>query len=117
LKLLADECCDDSVVEALRGDGHDVFFVLESMRGAADVEILQRAFAEDRILLTEDKDFGELVYRLQYPARGIILLRFRARDRALKISRLRDLLAREAGRLPGLFVVLEADKVRIRPLR
>jgi predicted nuclease of predicted toxin-antitoxin system len=86
------------------------------MRGAVDAEILQRAFAEDRILLTEDKDFGELVYRLRYPARGIILLRFNSLDRDLKIARLRQLLASESERLPGLFVVLEADKVRLRPL-
>ena len=79
--------------------------------------MLSKAFAEDRILLTEDKDFGELVYRLQKPAYGIVLLRFDVAERSWKRSRLRDLLANHAERLPGSFVVLEARKVRIRPLR
>jgi predicted nuclease of predicted toxin-antitoxin system len=83
----------------------------------SDGEVLDRAFAEQRILLTEDKDFGELVYRLGRPARGIVLLRFDVADRALKVPRLRDLLVLGESRLLGSFFVLEVDKVRIRPLR
>jgi predicted nuclease of predicted toxin-antitoxin system len=74
------------------------------------------AFSESRILLTEDKDFGELIYRLQRPAHGVVLLRFDVADRALKVPRLRDLLWQEAERLAGAFVVLEVNKVRVRPL-
>jgi len=116
VRFLADECCDTSVVDALRLDGHDILYVMESMRGATDEEILTQAFAENRILLTEDKDFGELVYRFRRPARGIILLRFDISNRALKIPRLRILVEKEAERLPGSFVVLEVDKTRFRPL-
>ena len=116
MKLLADECCDVALVEALRADGHDVLYVLESLRGASDEEVLTRAFSEDRLLITEDKDFGELVYRLERPAIGIILLRFDPVDRILKIPRLFDLLRQDPQRLPGSFVVIEADKVRVRPL-
>jgi predicted nuclease of predicted toxin-antitoxin system len=86
------------------------------MRGATDDEILTRAFAEVRILLTEDKDFGELVYRLHQPARGIVLLRFDVSDRDWKIPRLRALLEEDVERLPGSFVVLEVNKTRFRPL-
>ncbi|MCP3962548.1 MAG: hypothetical protein GY719_32305 [bacterium] len=117
MKFLADECCDAGLVAALRQDGHDAAYVFETQRGAVDPEVLQRAFAEDRILLTEDKDFGELVYRLHQPAYGIVLLRFDVAERSWKTPRLRDLLANHAERLPGHFVVLEARKVRIRPLR
>lgn len=116
MKFLADECCDAALVDALRGDGHDVLYAVESLRGATDEVVLTRAFSESRILLTEDKDFGELVYRLRRPAHGIVLLRFDVADRALKIPRLRDLLKRRGERLPGAFVVLEVDRVRIRPL-
>ncbi|MGD8750943.1 MAG: DUF5615 family PIN-like protein [Anaerolineales bacterium] len=116
MKLLAGECCDTALVEALREDGHDVLYVLESLRGATDDEVLAGAFSEDRLLITEDKDFGELVYRLRRPARGIILLRFDIADRALKIPRLLELLHQETERLPGAFVVLEVDKLRMRPL-
>jgi predicted nuclease of predicted toxin-antitoxin system len=116
MKLLADECCDVALVEALRADGHDVLYVIETLRGAADDEVLARAYSEDRLVITEDKDFGELVYRFRRPARGIILLRFDTVERALKIPRLLDLLHQEPQRLPGVFAVLEVDKLRVRPL-
>ena len=62
MKLLADECCDAGLVHAQRNDGHDVLYAAESSPGATDEEILERAVSEHRILLTEDKNFGELVY-------------------------------------------------------
>ena len=62
-------------MSSLRDDGHDVTHVLEKIAGATDDEVLLAAYDEGRILLTEDKDFGELVYRLKKPSRGIILLR------------------------------------------
>lgn len=117
MRLLADECCDAGLVVALRQAGHDVDYVFESQRGAIDLDILQWALAEERLLLTEDKDFGELVYRLGKPAFGVVLLRFNVAERNWKVSRLCDLLANHADRLPGHFTVLGARKVRIRPLR
>ena len=116
MKLLADECCDAPVVNALREDGHDVRFVIESDQGASDTEVLRRGFEQRRLLLTEDKDFGELVYRLQRPAYGVILLRFSVNERKRKIPRLRWLLEQQRHRLEGAFVTLEADKVRFRAL-
>jgi predicted nuclease of predicted toxin-antitoxin system len=116
VRFLADECCDADMVDVLRGDGHDVLYATESLRGATDDELLTCTVSEGRILLTEDKDFGELVYRLQRTAHGIVLLRFNVADRALKIPCLRYLLKQEAERLRGTFVVLEVDKVRFRPL-
>ena len=116
MKFLADECCDASLVEHLREDGHDVVYVVESMRGATDAEVLRRAFEEKQIVLTEDKDFGELVYRLRRPAHGVVLLRFATAQRALKISRLRSLLENQPERLVGAFVTLEPGMTRIRPL-
>jgi predicted nuclease of predicted toxin-antitoxin system len=86
------------------------------LRGSSDEVLLAAAFSENRILITEDKDFGELVYRLHRPTRGIVLLRFDTVDREQKIPRMRVLLAEEAERLWGCMVVLEPDKMRIRPL-
>jgi len=59
MDFLADECCDRGLVERLRQSGHDVVYVFESRRGAADDDILAMAFDQRRILITEDKDFGE----------------------------------------------------------
>ena len=117
MRLLAAERCDASLVDILRADGQEALYVLEAFPGATDEEILNRAYLEHRVLLTEDKDFGELVYRLRRPARGIVLLRFDIDDRAHKAPRLQDMLRQEEGRLNGLFVVLEIDKMRTRPLR
>jgi predicted nuclease of predicted toxin-antitoxin system len=116
VRFLADECCSGDIVADLRREGHDLLFVPELMAGATDEAVLARAFDERRILLTEDKDFGELVYRLQLPARGIVLMRFDPADRARKIPRMRALIAYYGSRLEGLFVTLEADKIRARPL-
>jgi len=116
MKFLVDECCDSGLVAALRDDGHDVLYVLELMAGATDEAILGLAFDEERILLTEDKDFGELVYRMRLPAHGIVLIRLDVADRECKIPRMRELLAHYGERLKGLFMTLEADKLRARPL-
>jgi predicted nuclease of predicted toxin-antitoxin system len=60
-------------VEGLRKDGHDVLYVKEIAPGTDDSAVLQMAASQQRVLLTEDKDFGLLVVRLKLPAYGIIL--------------------------------------------
>lgn len=116
MRFLADECCDGGLVTALRDEGHDVFYVPELIAGATDEVVLGCAFDEERILLTEDKGFGELVYRMRLPAHGIVLMRFDVADRERKIPRIQELLAYYGERLRGLFITLEADKIRARPL-
>jgi len=59
VKLLADECCDGMVVAGLRADGHDIVYVQESAPGSEDASVLLSAYTQQRVLLTEDKDFGE----------------------------------------------------------
>ena len=98
MKFLADECCDADLVEALRTDGHDVRYVMETMRGASDTAVLRRAYDEGRIVLTEDKDFGELVYRLRRPVHGLVLLRFAADERTQKVPRVQRFVKRKANR-------------------
>ncbi|MEJ2024246.1 MAG: DUF5615 family PIN-like protein [Deltaproteobacteria bacterium] len=113
---MADECCDAELVASLRGDGHDVKYVVEKIAGASDDEILGVAYDEGRILLTEDKDFGELVYRLKKPSRGIILLRIGVQQRQLKQARVKKLVKEYEDRLPGNLVVVDVEKFRFRPL-
>ncbi len=117
MKFIADECCDIDLVQALRADGHDVLYVIEFMRGSDDEQILQLSVDEARILITEDKDFGELVYRLRLPAHGIVLLRFNPEERESKIHRTRHLIEHYSERLPGRFVVVDAKKIRFRNLK
>jgi len=116
VNFLADECCDAGIVASLRAAGHDVAYVLEGHAGIPDDEVLQNAFEAGRILLTEDKDFGELIYRLKKPACGIILIRIDVQERNEKLPRLEALIAKHGNRLPGHFVVVELNKFRFRPL-
>lgn len=116
MKFLADECCDAGLVKALREDGHDVFFIPEEFPGATDKEILLLAFNTNRILITEDMDFGELVCRLKKPAHGIIVLRIAVKERHLKWDRLKNLIARYPDRLKGNFIVVDMQKYRFRSI-
>lgn len=117
MKFLVDECCEMNLVSRLRSEGHDVLYVTELRVGARDDEILPLAVEEKRILLTEDKDFGELVYRLRKPAIGVILLRFEVKDRDLKWQRLSELIGTYGARIAGNFVTIDTEKFLFRPLR
>ena len=116
MKFLADECCDTGLVALLRKDGHDVLYQLEEGAGSEDSVVLERAYREGRILLTEDKDFGELVYRLGKRAIGVVLLRIGVRERHLKWPRLKKLIETQGDRLRGRDIVVDRNKFRIRPM-
>ncbi|CAN5510116.1 hypothetical protein BH23BAC4_BH23BAC4_14210 [soil metagenome] len=117
MRLLADECCDAPLVKALLDEGHDVAYVLTEMPGALDREVLKRAYMERRVLLTQDKDFGELTVRLGEPSVRIILLRFSLPEQHLMIQRTLELFRTEPELADGAFVVIEAERIRRRPLR
>jgi predicted nuclease of predicted toxin-antitoxin system len=67
VRWLADECVDAGLVSHLRAAGHDVIYMAEVSPAASDARVLMRAQAERRILLTEDKDFGDLVFAVGNP--------------------------------------------------
>ncbi|MBS1259344.1 MAG: hypothetical protein MAG551_02414 [Candidatus Scalindua arabica] len=117
MKFLADECCDADMIDSLREDGHDILYITESKPGILDAEVLKKAFDESRILLTEDKGFGELVFYLRKPTRGIILLRFDVRQTNLKLLRLRQLIETQSSKLKDSFVIVDAEKFRFRKLK
>ena len=79
MRFLADESCDFRVVRALRAAGHDVTAAIELVPGAADSTVFEMAEREGRIFVTEDRDFGQLVYAGANPAPGVILLRYPSR--------------------------------------
>lgn len=116
MKFLADECCDGDLVAALRADGYDIEYVPEIMSGSPDEDILDYAFQTERIVITEDKDFGELVYRLKLPSRGIVLIRIGSENNVQKTLLFREVISRYGDRLYGLFVTLETTKIRARNL-
>jgi predicted nuclease of predicted toxin-antitoxin system len=75
LKLYADEGIDRQIVDALRRAGFDVAYAAETDPSSTDDSLLGKAAAERRLLLTSDKDFGELVYRLGKANDGVVLVR------------------------------------------
>ncbi len=115
MRLLADEGVDVQIVEQLRLDGYDVEYVAELAPGITDDEVLGRANEDGRLLVTVDKDFGELVFRLGRVATGVLLLRLSGlspRDKAILVSKALD---EHAGEMPAAFTVVSPGLVRIRP--
>ena len=75
MRFLANEGVDGLIVAAVRDDGHDVRWMAEEVEGRKDSVVLEAAALDARILITEDKDFGELVYRQRLHHRGVVLVR------------------------------------------
>ncbi|NCO35097.1 MAG: hypothetical protein GW893_14715 [Armatimonadetes bacterium] len=116
MRFLANENISGTAVRGLRGAGHDVLSVKESMRGADDADFLARAQTEGRVLLTHDKDFGELAYRRGLPARcGVVLFRLSGAQPDADNWRILSVLqGREDW--AGAFSVVTEDRLRMRPL-
>jgi predicted nuclease of predicted toxin-antitoxin system len=112
MKFLVDECTGPSVAAWLRDDGHEVFSVYEDARGVEDDIILQKAFEENWVLITNDKDFGDKVFRNGRLHKGVVLLRLEDERATSKIMVLSHLLEKYIDRLPNAFVVVTQKQVR-----
>jgi predicted nuclease of predicted toxin-antitoxin system len=99
------------------GMGTTLFTCLMSHHSAADTEVMNRADRENRLLLTEDKDFGDLVFRQARPVPGIVLLRIEPSRRLRKAPRLLAAIDRFGDTLFGRYTVIEDARFRSRPLR
>jgi predicted nuclease of predicted toxin-antitoxin system len=113
MRFLVDECTGSIVARWLRDQGHDVFSVYDDARGLEDEPILDQACAEERILITCDKDFGELVFREGLPHRGILLLRLDNPEPGKLIAAVQRALASHSDQLAGNFVVVTRHKIRL----
>ncbi len=113
MNFVVDECTGPTVAAWLRLQGHDIVSIYDDARGAEDDAVLQRAFAEQRILITSDKDFGEMVFREQRPHHGVILLRLGNPSAIRHIHAIDELLKAHADSLADRFVVVTDAGVRI----
>jgi predicted nuclease of predicted toxin-antitoxin system len=116
MKFLADESLEARLVEFLREQGHDVLFVAELSRGIPDTEVLALANGAARVLLTNDKDFGELTFLQRQAHHGIVLRRFQTESLAIKQNCLSRLLQARATVLPTSFTVVTERQIRVRRL-
>jgi predicted nuclease of predicted toxin-antitoxin system len=112
MRFLADESCDFSVVRVLRSAKHDVVAIAEVSPRADDDDVRGRAVSDERILITEDKDFGQLVYASMRRTGGVIFIRFPARARRNLAGAVLDLVRQRGQRLIGTFTVLQPGRVR-----
>ncbi|MFV1968675.1 MAG: DUF5615 family PIN-like protein [Pirellulaceae bacterium] len=112
MRFLVDECTGPAVAAWLRGQSYEVFSVYEDARGMTDEDVLAKAYSENWILVTNDKDFGEMVYRERKPHHGVIFLRLHDERASSKADAVRRLLASYADRLPNAFVVVTETQSR-----
>lgn len=114
MNFLADESVDRQIVDSLRQRGHDVLYVAEMEPGISDDAVLDLANREGALLLTADKDFGELVFRLGRFAPGVILLRLAGLSALSKGGVVASAITQHIEELSRAFVVITPATVRIR---
>jgi predicted nuclease of predicted toxin-antitoxin system len=116
MQLCANENLPESCILRLRQDGHDVLWIREAAPGISDPAVLDRARKENRLLITFDKDFGELVFRRGAKASlGIVLFRIAQPSASVVAARVAAILASRDD-WSGNFSVVEESAVRMRPL-
>lgn len=113
MRFLADESCDFNLVRALREAGYDVVCVSEIAPRAEDVVVIELAVRDERVLLTEDKDFGQLVFAHGKMMRGVVLLRYPVSVRRRLSQEVIHLIKKHGRKLAGCFIVVEPGRVRI----
>ena len=116
MRFLVDESSGKKLFHFLLDKHHDVKFVSDFMPGALDSDVLRFADKEERVLITNDKDFGELVFRLKMHSSGVILLRLKDERPANKIYYIRYLLNYFPEKLENYFIVVRDATIRMRKI-
>ncbi len=116
MRILADEYCPRSVVEAMCGAGLDVHYAAESDVSSNDKDLLAIAIAEDRVIVTEDFDFGDLVFRDGMQAPGIVIVFLPAQTPEERAGRLLRTLQTPDLTFAGKLTIIGSRRIRKRPL-
>lgn len=114
--LLADESVNKNIIIAMRNNGYYVFSVMEEMRSEDDINIAKFSLEPLRIIVTEDKDFGEIVYHHNLKVAGIILLRYSPLDYKIIENKLLNYLSAHLEDNVGKFDVINSKLTRVRHL-
>jgi predicted nuclease of predicted toxin-antitoxin system len=115
LRFLVDVNIGVAVADSLRDSGHDVTFAGDVDWRLPDRDMLSLAHGEQRIILTMDTDFGDLVYHSQQPHAGVLLLRMPGANRDTKVQVVQEIVNRYGDQLPSHFCVYRQGRLRIRP--
>jgi predicted nuclease of predicted toxin-antitoxin system len=114
--FLAYERFSGPLIRAMRTAGFDVSRLADSAPCASDEQVLAIAFVQNRILLTEDSDFGELVVQLRLPTHGVVRVALKSLAKADRGSRLVKGLTELEHKVRGAMVTIEPNRTRVRPL-
>jgi predicted nuclease of predicted toxin-antitoxin system len=113
-KFLFDENMGKTVTEHFLSAGHDVVSVSDVLRGAPDTEVLKHAVKEERVLVTLDKDFAELIFHSGLPHSGIVLLRLQSLSSKNIIAVFGGIIDTLPNTSQKKFIVISEDKIRVR---
>ena len=116
MRFLVDENISNLVRSALLGAGFEVSALEQGQRGSDDIVVLALAEQEERIVITEDRDFGELVIRRRLPVAGVLLIELEELSNASEAERVLAVVTSLQEGLIGHLVVVEPSRTRIRPL-
>jgi predicted nuclease of predicted toxin-antitoxin system len=114
LKFLIDESTGVAVSNILKEMGFDSVSVAEIMGGAGDEDIIEGAKKEERVIITNDKDFGWLAVVFKPP--GLILLRLKKETLENKVKVIRDIVYKHENSIIGSMMVATETKIRVTPL-
>jgi predicted nuclease of predicted toxin-antitoxin system len=115
MNFLADEGVDRQIVERLRQDGHEVLYVAEMEPSISDEQVLNRANEKNALLITADKDFGEMVFHQnRLTVGGVVLLRLAGLSPERKAEIISKVIESRSDELPNSFSVTSPGKVRVR---
>ncbi len=113
MRFLADESCHGAVIQAYRDAGHDVLSITETRPGTPDTDVLSESVDSARILLTEDKDFGDLIFVAGLRTCGVVLFRLPGVSAPAIVRRALDLLESHADILENRVVVVAPNRIRV----
>lgn len=114
MKFVADEGVDAPIVKLLRNEGHEVYYILEEKPGITDEEVLKIANEKKEVLLAQDKDFGELVYRLKQLHSGIVLIRLSGTKPIEKATIVSNAIKEHGSEFFDSFTVITKNHIKIR---
>ncbi len=110
-RIVADESVDHRIIVSLREAGFSVYSIGENQPAIRDEEVLELAVVNNALLLTEDKDFGELVFRLQLKHKGILLIRLEEKEKTKEVV---QAIVKYFPDLLNKFSVLNDNKLRVK---
>ena len=113
MQFVVDESVDRQIVETLRAE-HKVYDISEQNRGVSDDIVLEIALKQKAILITADKDFGDLVFRQRKVTAGVILTRLAGTEFDRKSAIVLEVIQKYKDQMAGKFVVISKNAVRIR---